>query len=229
MSEIDRTYEQMRKCDANAIVRLSLEEQVVICESLSDSPDDTAAYASCKTQISGYEQKLQAAAGVLQSCPSQDLDSIKRDYYSATKAAATAGNADAQICYFVGDFGIELSDAEIQQYEMDAIRYAKEALWRGDWRMVGLLAGRQDAMTGLMTRLPIGTPQETYRMNRLLRLGAVGNYAMALDLSATEAASQLTTRQVARADSWALEEFNKFFLNSPHLENYPYTACGNID
>ena len=76
----------------------------------------------------------------------------------------------------------------------------------------------------MLSSVSDGDPLTIYRMNRLLRLGAIGDYAQDLDILAhTE---ELTPAQVAESNEWALNVFNAHFANSPKLSEQP-EACAN--
>jgi hypothetical protein len=73
----------------------------------------------------------------------------------------------------------------------------------------------------MMVNLPIGDPYEVYRMNRLLKLGSRGAYAVRLDNAAAEVQGDLSPEQVAKAQAWAQHEFDSYFANSPQLDAMP--------
>jgi len=72
---------------------------------------------------------------------------------------------------------------DIEDYKADSANYIAAAFARRDWRIVSLLSTHFiDPPRGLVTLLDgIGQPETTYKMKKLLRLGATGDYAASLD------------------------------------------------
>ena len=73
-----------------------------------------------------------------------DMKGAQRQLHEATKAAAKAGDVDAQMCYLMqggGDreSGFRLTDAEIAEYQTLGAQFVDAAFKRGDWRIVELL------------------------------------------------------------------------------------------
>lgn len=85
---------------------------------------------------------------------------------------------------------------------------------------------QSEELSGQMVNLPIGNPFEAYRFNRLLRLGAKGEYVAFVDIRAGHVEGQLSKEEVAEAQTWAQREFEKYFSNSPQVEATPY-SCVN--
>src|SRR6185295_17864489 len=110
-------------------------------------------------------------------------------YFEATKQAAHAGDADAQMCYLQADFGASngepvVTDAEVEEYGRLAPDYVDDALRRGDWRIVELMT-KSSFHPGIeaIRQIPdIDKPETIYKMTKLLRLGASGSYAKSLDM-----------------------------------------------
>lgn len=75
-----------------------------------------------------------------------------------------------------------------------------------------------------MASLAVGDPVTVYKMNRLLRLGATGDYAQMLDSYQSEYAAKLTPDQVSKADAWAQAFYDLHFKNSPMLTAEPKTC-----
>jgi hypothetical protein len=77
-----------------------------------------------------------------------------------------------------------------------------------------------------------GDEMSIYRMTRLLRYGATGDYATELDRSLQAYADISQTdptfapEKLAAADAWAKQEYIQYFANSPLLGAQP-TVCGN--
>lgn len=158
-----------------------------------------------------------------------------RHFYEAAKAAASAGNADAQACYLQSSFqsdgaNLKYSNQEVADYIRDAPGYISDGLARGDWRIVSILArtGFGDAYTPL----PLVTKNDAYTqyvMNRLLQLGADGTYAKELERSiqadflspGIATPPRLTQQQVANGIKEAQVLYHRSFDRKPLLSTSP--------
>jgi hypothetical protein len=69
-----------------------------------------------------------------------------------------------------------------------------------------------------------GQPYIVYQMNRLLRLGAEGEFAASLDWRGVSLREQLSAGQVAEAEDWAKVVYEQSFANAPRLTEMP-TVC----
>jgi hypothetical protein len=167
-----------------------------------------------------------------------DTTDVETRYFQATKQAAQAGDPDAQMCYLQGEFGTSsgeslLGDSDVEEYKHAAPAYVDSALRRGDWRVVKLLTKRSfHPGSGPVTQIDkIGEPETVYKMTKLLRLGATGKYARALDGDLNGMIhpdlvpeSALPADVVSRSDAWAQQTFNDSFSGVAGLTDAP-TVC----
>ncbi|TLY51466.1 MAG: hypothetical protein E6K53_07550 [Gammaproteobacteria bacterium] len=193
---------------------------------------DSPAHTFCKVRTAGFGEKVQTMSEQLTSC-NADSSNIEQDYFRSVANAVKRGDHDAQLCYIEGDFKGGTSEQDVSVYQVEASHYANEAFERGDWRIATLLetTGSSLGHSGNWLRflsidVPVGTRATVYRMNRLLKLGAVGDYAAKLDRMAERGG--LSANEVADADTWALNTYQKYFVNSPRLTEAP-KACALQD
>ena len=195
-------------------------------------------YAQCLNGWMNVPNRKVAAEAALKGSGCGDTTDVEARYFEATKRAAKAGDADAQMCYLRGDFGRSsgepiLTDADVEEYKQVAPQYVDAALRRGDWRIARLMTRRSfHPGAGPITQIPnIGKPETIYKMTKLLRLGATGSYARNLDADLNgmihpdlvpEAA--LPSEVVRRGDAWAQQTFNESFSGVAGLTEAP-TVC----
>jgi hypothetical protein len=169
----------------------------------------------------------------------EDERELFQKYYDSTKQAAKSGNSDAQLCYLQSYF-LDLNNiahytqADIAEYKAASPKYIEDAFSRGDWRVVQLLSSdHHGGITGLSLYIPnIGMPDTIYKMTRLLRLGASGEYAEQLDAKLDTIARpdgqenpELPQARLADADTWAQRTSSQYFAGTPRLTKPPY-PCG---
>ena len=150
------------------------------------------------------------------------------EYFDAVLKAAKLGNVDAQICFVDSSFHLSMpwSDEARERYRELARTYVDAAIKRGDWRIVQLLGtgfrgfGNRD----LLRSVTSGDRLSVYRMNRLKRHGAIGEYARILDLTATNPEAPFAAGDAKAAENWALETYGSYFSQSPLLTEEP-TPC----
>jgi hypothetical protein len=138
-------------------------------------------------------------------------------------------------------------------YLNDVPLYIEDALARGDWRIVQLFAThhagglmslvfRSDSGVvqllvahagSIASRNALGDPSIIYVMNRLLRLGATGEYAKVLDLTADDYENgeridgsgergRISPDQVYESKAWAQRMYDQYFSKSPQLTEAPW-------
>jgi hypothetical protein len=153
---------------------------------------------------------------------------LERNYHSALVKAAQTGDPDVEVCYISG--WSPLDPTERAAYIKNSEVFIKKGLARGDWRVVELLSRPlADGGVGIMINLPnMGSHFTTYRFNRLLQLGAVGNYADIARVTAEDERRFLTKAQVINANEWAREEYRKYFSHSPKLTAAPVPCLSTI-
>jgi hypothetical protein len=189
------------------------------------------AYAECLNGWKDWKNRAATAEKTLAECG--DVTDLEKQYYETTKAAAAAGDPDAQLCYLEFDFKLNrnsplIGDADHAEYKQVSPGYIDAALKRGDWRVVYLLTRR----SGPVTQLPqAGQPETLYRMTKLLRLGASGAFATGLDYKLKRFAhpnlkpeAALPAKVIEEGDAWAQETYNAYYSGVPGLTELP-TIC----
>ena len=195
-------------------------------------------YAQCLNGWMNVPNRKAAAEAALKDAGCGDMSDVRTRYFEATKQAARAGDADAQMCYLQGEFGTAggqplFTAAEVEGYARIAPQYVDAALRRGDWRIVDLMtkASFHPGVEPIRQIPDIGKPETIYKMTKLLRLGANGFYAKSLDSDldgmihpdlVPEAA--LPADVVKRGDAWAQQTFNESFAGVTGLAEAP-TVC----
>lgn len=209
----------------------ALKEASIACESLAGVKEVEKGYEQCRGDKARIDADLQKLAPIVSQCPGTDAQ-LADAYRASTKAAASQGNPDAQLCYLQSGFGVgtAYSEQDIRDFDRDSKQYVELALQRGDWRIVEILgAGRFTPASGLLPRVAKGDVFTQYQMNRLARLGAVGDYAAHLDRLAgadfrspeRSGSDALTPKQVAEADRLASEMHSRYFANAAPLTERP--------
>lgn len=232
-SDAHALFHKYRYCAHNLGIILSARSRVD-CSWYEGKPQFEKAYASCLERSLDEQNTIGAARKAMAGCPN-DEDTLMREYFKATKAAARMGDLDAQLCYLASDpvdsRGNSLyTDGDVAEYRSTAPLYVSNALKRGDWRVVALLSKRFiDRPTGFVTYLGVGQPEMIYKMDKLLRLGATGGYASFLDdelgTSANPGGSdrgiELTQNELANSDEWAEETYTQYFASAEPLTDPP--------
>lgn len=161
---------------------------------------------------------------VISAC-SRDPQALSDKYNAAVRAAAEAGNFDAQVCFVQGAGGQGAVQVDVPEYRARAGAYLNHALDRGDWRAVELLSTSPMSIAhgaGMLVNLPeVGKWETAYGALKLLRLGAVGDYAKSLDGRLAEAAHWLGSDKVRAAEQWARDMYRTRFSDSPKLTADP--------
>jgi len=209
------------------------------CDRMADNPALGSAYAECLTNRDGLQPTLDSAQRSFAKWGCGDEHDLFPKYYESTKQVAKSGNPDAQLCYLQSNF-LDLNgkapyaQADRTDYQTASPKYIQNAFTRGDWRIVELLStDHHGGIIGLALYIPnIGTPDTIYKMTRLLRLGARGEYAEQLDARLDTMARpdghenpDLPQAEIAELDDWAQETFSQYFAGAPGLSKPPY-PCG---
>ena len=220
---LSNVFHDVQKCRA-AATELAIDQTVIDrCEA---KKADAAGYRLCSAEVAASARAMQAATARQAYCTADPV-ALDRQYYKAVDAAAKAGDLDAQVCFANGNFDLTDKD-EISRYTADARAYLQAGLARGDWRVVALLATPVESLNhggGMMASLPMmGSQFTAYRANRLLQYAAKGSYAQSVKQDADEAAQQLAPAQIANANAWAVQEYQRYFSKSPDLAAAP-TPC----
>lgn len=230
-------FHSLQLC-ASAFRELAITNYLSDCKPYEGRPDFQELYAQCLNGWMNVPNRKAAAEAALKSSGCGDTTDVETRYFEATKQAAQAGDADAQLCYLQGSFAADsgerpFTDAGVEEYRRVAPQYVDAALRRGDWRIVELMT-KDSFHPGVepIRQIPgIGKPETIYKMRKLLRLGASGFYARRLDMDLNgmihpdlvpEAA--LPADVVRRGDAWAQQTFNESFAGVTGLTEAP-TVC----
>ena len=238
-------FEKLRLC-AYASRELAVTNSLSDCKEYEGRTDFQDLYAKCLNGWMNVPNRKVAAEAALKYAGCGDTTDVATRYFEATKQAARAGHADAQMCYLQGEFGTSngkpiLTDAEVEDYGHVAPQYVDAALQRGDWRIVELMT-KDSFHPGIepIRQIPsIGKPETIYKMRKLLRLGASGPYAKSLDSDLegmihpdVNPEAALPADVVKKGDAWAQQTFNEYFSGVAGLTERP-TVCmepiGKID
>jgi hypothetical protein len=209
------------------------------CDRLAAKVGLESAYAECLKNWDDSHPLLDSAQRSFAKLNCGDEHNLFSKYYASTKEAAKSGNIDAQLCYLQSNF-LDLeskphySPADKAEYQVASPKYIQDAFSRGDWRIVRLLStDHHGGLTGLALYIPnIGDPDTVYKMTRLLRLGASGEYAEQLDSRLDDLAHpdgkenpELPQAKIAELDDWAQKTYSQYFAGAPSLTKPPY-PCG---
>lgn len=232
-ADVVERFHSTRACNYDSTDLAGYESVLVECEAMAGIERLAADYKQCSALTTDRKKEI----GIINERMSKDgcdthAANFQREYFEATRAAAKAGDADAQLCYLESNFNLSFSSANQQEYAKVAPVYVRQAFQRGDWRAV-LLLSRDTYPPGLLGQVVEADPLTLYKLNRLLRRGADGTYGSALDIFAqtltttpgSNGTPYVDSRQAAAADRWVDETYSKFFSSSPPVdENMP--ACG---
>ena len=163
-----------------------------------------------------------------------ELKIALRRLYEATRAAAQAGDLDAQMCYLMQiagdrDTGFMLSDVEVAEYQSLAPQYVDAAIKRGDWRVVDLLGFHVVDSPGLFVQLEQWKdPSREYKAHQLLLLGAgdvdpqdTDLWLWQLRMPQSRQNWRLPAQEIQDSDAWAQETYDKYFISQPKLLKEP--------
>ena len=223
-------FRSLRQC-FHAAADLGNAKSVGDCKVYEGRQEFEQAYAECLNGWRDWRNRAAAAEKTLSECG--DVTDIEKQYYEATRAAAKAGDPDAQLCYLAFDFSFHghltpIAGAELAEYTEVSPTYVDAAIKRGDWRIAYLLTQR----SGPSTRLNQGgRPEIVYRMTRLLRHGASGDFAKFLDYELNSLAhpdlkpeAALSPKLMKEGDAWAEETYNIYYSGVPGITEPP-TIC----
>lgn len=166
-----------------------------------------------------------------QSGCSADPKVLEADFRATLIAAVATGDPDVEDCYVEG--WSDATSADIPMYVRTSEQLIAKGMVRGDWRIVAVLAnpiGPEGlAGAGMAINLPqLGSWMTDYRFNRLLWLGAKGQYADMENVELEAAARWLRPAARRRADTWARAEFRRHFSHSPVLDQAP-RGCLHVE
>lgn len=227
-------FQEMHQCFRAAQEFATAKAKADDCKKYEGLQEYEHAYANCLNDR--WEQRAADAERKQSECG--NVTNIGRKYYEATRDAAKAGDADAQLCYLQAAFGTSdntspLTDADVAEYKQVSSQYLDAAIKRGDWRIAQLLTRRNfHPGSGPITQLEgIGKPETIYRMTKLMRLGASGSFATGQDYKLKllmnpdiKPSEPLSRETIKRADAWAQETYIAYFSGVPGLTELP-TVC----
>ena len=195
----------------------------------------------CSREIARYALEHEIAESQARHCSSISAPDLTSLRYKAARAAAKAGDTDAQLCLIDGNFDrrlMALSDEELEQHQIETIYYFENGLERGDWRVAQAMTMGSQALSharGLESLLVNGDDLTIYRMLRLLRFGARGEYATTLDARLREYTDARLNGlegfdpvKLAEADAWARVEFERNFTKSTPLDRPPEVCPSSL-
>lgn len=224
-ANVRASFRKFRRCHEDYIKYKYLTQAVDQCYA---SPGNKGNFISCPTGMADAQLALNSLQNDMADC-GRDYNEIDRAYYEATVAAAESGDTDAQMCYVQSGFADEAvgsppfyTDGDRSTYKATAQQYVSDAFARGDWRVVQILSvNNVGPGSGLLYLVEgAGSPDTFYKMNRLLRLGAEGQYARVLDADVRDTSPD----KVAAAGAWATAMYSQHFAGSPKLTQRP-TPC----
>ncbi len=216
-------FELARLCHEAAFNRKNWQGQLNACKAAD--PRDIKFKENCSSYTAGFDEKVRVAETTLLQCSPVPAE-IEEDFYKASIEAANQGDPTAQLCYLKSDFDLKrpFERNEIEYYHAVDADYVNGAINRGDWRMIALMARRyRDPahQATMRSELTGDDPYTLYQMDRLLSLGADGEYKMFVESRAKDAMSDLTPEQTQTADDWAAMIYEKHFVSSPRLTEEP--------
>ena len=238
LDPVSARFRAARLCAFTLTAHGNMQRLMKICEENKNQPrnaENKAYFEFCRARSLEFARSLPVAANNLKDCATQDQQEANEKFYEDTVRAALAGDPDAQICYLRKTFGLDRpwTDEETRLYVDNGPRYVQQTLEQGDWRIVELLSkaapGRTGRVVPMLHNAVAFEAVNPYRMNRLLRLGAVGpNYVRFLDGLAPHYAADLSAQQVAESNRWAADTYDLYFSKSQRLEKAPSTCMGDM-
>jgi len=224
------SFLKFRRCHEDYAKYKYLTQAVDQCYS---SPGSKGNFVDCPKSMAEAQLAQNAEQNRLADC-GRDYNKIGRAYYDATVAAAKSGDTDAQMCYVQSRFADEAvgsprfyTDGDMNTYKATAPQYISDAFTRGDWRVVQILSVNSVGPgSGLLYLVPgAGSPDMFYKINRLLRLGAEGQYARVLDFEVRD----LPPDKLAAAEAWATAMYSQHFSASPKLTRAPVPCPSSVE
>jgi hypothetical protein len=225
-------FERITSC-VSETRKLKFHTRQAACDWYANKQQYQQAYADCLNNLSNEREAVERIHQRLSACDASEL--TPDGVFFATKAAALAGDRDAQMCFVAGDFledpkaGKTISEENASEYRRLAAGFIESAFSRGDWRIVALLSRRSvDSTNRLLGSVyDIGTPETIYKMSRLLQLG--GSQSFSTDVGNSIAKIQISPPQQAVAERWAQETYNAQFASTTRLEAMPRVCASTSD
>jgi hypothetical protein len=221
-AQLHATFRKAQQC-ANSLSTIGSLKSLSNCTDYDGKPEFAKAYSDCLEDAAAAQANLTVAQNSMVGCG--ERKGLVRRYFEAAKSAAEAGDTDAQMCIVYGAFDTQngdfaYTDAEKIEYNATAPRYIDAALHRGDWRVVALLSTRVVDWAGPWAFLDQWQdPARAYKAQRLLRLGAEGDYAG--DLENSYSSGQYSKAITTVGDAWAQEMYERYFSSQSKLTKEP--------
>ena len=222
-------FQAMKRCAGVIRAIESMRSQKVACDSNREWPDE---WAACKKRISSFDERLQRAEAMLSECSPTDIGDSEFRYWRSIVEAAETGDMDAALCYVESDIWLRRpwSEEDVARYRTLAPAYVDRAFAAGDWRIAEIFFSglRRAPSNELLINDSVDGRIIQYRMNRLLRLGAVGNFAISLDIVSVDTNDPLPAADRLPAENWAKDMYARYFSHSPKMESPPI-PCAVIE
>ena len=184
------------------------------------------------------QDKLTALAPQREACADAIDQGLDKDVYDALLAAARLGDKDAATCYIVAPFeapSLQNDGDALEEYKRNATDLLNKGIAAGDWVMVDLLeagSSTHRGRAGWFNNLLIHDDLTSYQYGRLLRLGAVEEFAEEMDqqlrrsIKRLEEQDGITHAEILAADQWAQQMYRRYFAASEPLTGRP-APCVN--
>lgn len=214
-----------------------MQKQLEVCDENMGYPrnaDNQAFFESCRVRAIDFGRAIPLTETELSSCKTIDIAETAEKFYEDTMRAAAAGDADAQICYIGSRYGLDRpwTKEEVRHYADNAGSYVDQAFARGDWRVVEMFQTTRNMIERytLLHHVAPYDPVHSYRMNRLLRLGATdGKYAHLLDAVAKHGHESLSYQARVDAELWASRMYALHFSRAKGLSGPPKTCMPSTE
>lgn len=190
--------------------------------------NDVAARNQCGKQHEFLRAQLEVVTAAAAPCP----ESLAQPsvYYQAVRNLAKDGDTAAQRCFIQGYFGIDreqginLSQAEYDEYRGLARKFIEAGLARGDWSIVRWLSkprvGFADFLLASAHPMGLDDRVNAYKVRRLLMLGnqpGLGTLEQDDPARLVEywrRENWLSANQLEEAESWAKTMYEQHFIGS---------------
>jgi hypothetical protein len=189
---------------------------------------DAAGRSQCSKQQAFLRAQLEQATAAAAPCPGSLAH--PSTYYQAVRKLAKGGDVVAQRCFIQGYFGIDrelginLSQAELDEYPNLARKFIDAGIARGDWSIVRWLSKPRVEFPDflLASAHPMGLDDRVnaYKIRRLLMLGGqaglgtLEQYDPARLVEYWRREEWLSPEQLEEAENWAQTMYQQHFIGS---------------
>ena len=217
----EEEFRRTQECVSTYRQAMTVQSQLNVCRA-ADAPQNPMCESASLAALSA---KLVEHSRAAVNC-GEDISALEVEYFKRTRDLAIRGNADAQICFAQSrfDIGRPWSEEEVSFYKSNVPIFLQNAFERGDWRAVQLFATPRRVLAHSHSLLSFIVPidqVEQYKLNRLLRLGAVDGYAEQLDALSLDPELPIDPEKQKAAEDWAQKEYDRYFRSSPKLSEAP--------